>query len=220
MGFVRLYQVSPLGVCGCIGVGAAHSAIFSMGALYGQKMGFSVAQISLFMGLITIGGILLQWPVGWLSDKFDRRKVLTYITLLAAVVAFAASLVGEVSSVALLVLITIFGGLSLPMYSLCIAHTNDHLEPSQMVSASASLVFIGGVGACAGPFAAATLMSTFGPQGLFWTLTAAHAGVGLFALYRMSRRAPVPIGEQYHYPAAPARAAPLASSLATHEGDS
>ena len=219
MGFKRLYQVSPLGVIGCVGVGIAHSAIFSMGALYGQTLGFSVAKISLFMGLITVGGILLQWPIGWLSDRFDRRKVLTYVTILAAIAAFSAILLGEVSTVWLMVLVAIFGGLSLPMYSLCIAHTNDHLEPSQMVSASASLVFIGGLGACAGPFTAAILMSVVGPQGMFWTLVAAHGGVGLFALYRMSRRAPVPLEEQYYYPTAPARTAPIASTMATQESD-
>lgn len=219
MGFKRLYQVSPLGVVGCIGTGMAHSATFAMGALYGRKMGYSVAEISLFMGLITLGGILLQWPIGRLSDRFDRRKVLTYVTLIAAGLAVAALPIGETSTVGLLVLVTVFGGLSLPMYSLCIAHTNDHLEPTQMVSASASLVFIGGVGACAGPFSASVLMSMMGPQGLFLTLAGAHGAIGVFALYRMLRRAPVPLEEQYHYPNAPARTTPIASTLATQEGD-
>ena len=217
MSFKRLYQVSPLGVFGCIGTGIAHSAIFSMGALYGQRMGFSVAQISLFMGLITVGGILFQWPIGWLSDRFDRRIVLTLVTLLATIVALAAIPVSRETTTGLLVLVTILGGVSLPMYSLCIAHTNDHLEPAQMVSASASLVFIGGAGACAGPFSAAILMSAFGPHGLFWTVAAAHGAIGIFALYRMFRRAPVPLEEQYHYPTAPARTTPIASTLATQD---
>ena len=190
-----------------------------MGALYGQKMGYSVAEISLFMGLITLGGILLQWPIGRLSDRFDRRKVLTYVTLIAAGRAVAALPIGATSTVGLLVLVTVFGRLSLPMYSLCIAHTNDHLEPTQMVSASASLVFIGGVGACAGPFSASVLMSMMGPQGLFLILAGAHGAIGVFALYRMLRRAPVPLEEQYHYPNAPARTTPIASTLATQEGD-
>ena len=85
--------------------------------------------------------------------------MLTLVTILAAMVAFAAILFGQISTIGLMSLVAIFGGSSLPMYSLCIPHTNAHLELSQMVSASASLVFIGGVGACAGPFTAATLMS-------------------------------------------------------------
>tara|TARA_Y100000588_G_scaffold273994_1_gene289932 strand:- start:455 stop:775 length:321 start_codon:yes stop_codon:yes gene_type:complete len=105
------------------------------------------------------------------------------------------------------------------MYALCIAHTNDHLKPTQMVSASASLVFIGGIGACAGPISAATLMSLTGPQGLFLTVAAAHGAIGLFALYRMLQRAPVPLEEQYHYPNAPARTTPIASTLATQDDD-
>ena len=217
MGFKQLYRVSPLGVFGCVGTGAAHSAAFSMGALYGQKMGYSVAQISMFMGLITIGGILLQWPLGWLSDRFDRRKVLTQVTILATLVAALAIPVAEISTGALLALMALFGGLSLPMYSLCLAHTNDHLEPAQMVAASASLVFTGGVGACAGPFTAAMLMAMVGPQGLFWTLVGAHGAIGVFALYRMSRRAPVPLEEQRHYANAPARTTVVASTMVSEE---
>ena len=217
MSFIQLYQVSPLGVVGCVGTGIAHGAAFSMGALYGQKAGYSVAQISVFMSLITVGGILMQWPIGMLSDRFDRRRVLTYVTVSASLVALIAIPVSNVSATALLALMALFGGLSLPLYSLCIAHTNDHLEPEQMVAASASLVFVGGLGACVGPFTTGLLMANVGPLGYFWMLAAAHGGIGVFALYRMVRRAPVPLEAQYHYPNAPTESTPIASTLATHD---
>lgn len=212
-----LFEVSPLGVVGSLATGMAHGALFSMGAVYGQKMGFSFARISIFMGLITAGGILMQWPIGWLSDRFDRRKVLSVVTMLAAIAALLGVTMGHVSQAGVLVLATLFGGLSLPMYSLCIAHTNDHLQTGQMVSASSSLVLVGGIGACAGPFTAATLMSAFGPDGYFLTLAAAHGAVGLFAVYRMLRRDPVPLGEQGLYIAVPPRATPMASRLSRRE---
>ena len=213
MSLRRLYEVSPLGVCGAAATGFAHGAFFSMGAVYAQKMGFSVTQISWFMGLMIVGGVLLQWPIGWLSDRFDRRKILTLVTVGAALVAVAAIPVSQISHLSLLVLASIFGGLSLPMYSLCIAHTNDHLDQTHIVAASSGLVFIGGLGACIGPFSAAWLMSIAGPHGFFWALAAAHGSIGLFALYRMIAADPVPLEEQSHYVTVPPRATAMASPL-------
>ena len=90
------------------------------------------------MSLITVGGIPMQWPIGMLSDRFDRRRVLAYVTILASLVALLAISVCKLSTNPLLVLMGLFGGVSLPLYPLCIAHTNDHLASKQMVSASAS----------------------------------------------------------------------------------
>ncbi len=217
MSLRQLYRVSPLGVMGAVATGLAHGAIFGMGAVYGRNMGFSIAQISIFMGLLTLGGILFQWPVGWLSDQFDRRKVLTAVTILAALTACISIPVAHTSHVGLFVLATVLGGLSLPMYSLCIAHTNDHLEPAQMVSASSSLILVGGIGACFGPFTASGLMSVLGNDGFFWALAGAHAAIGVFALYRMTRRGSVPVEKQGHYLNVPPRATLMVSPLTQRE---
>ena len=96
----------------------------------------------------------------------------------------------------LFVLTLLFGGMTLPIYSLCIAHTNDHLAPSQMVGASGTLVLCGGIGASFGPTLAAGLMALIGPDGFFLSLGAVHAFIGFFALYRMSRREAMPLEEQ------------------------
>jgi len=196
VGLWQLYRISPLGVVGAMATGAAHGVLFGMGAVYAGQIGLSVAQISLFMGVAITGGMLFQWPVGRLSDRFDRRRVMIVVTLLAAIFAIAAVPIAATSQTMLLVLTFLFGGMTLPMYSLCIAHTNDHLEPGQMVAASGTLVLVGGIGACFGPSLVAGLMSMAGPDAFFVALALVHAAIGLFGLYRMSQRAATPLDEQ------------------------
>ncbi len=208
-----LYRVSPLGVVGAMATGMAHGVLFTMGAVYAGRVGLSVAQVSLFMSAAYLGGMIFQWPIGRLSDHFDRRRVITAVTLLAAIFAFAAVSVAHLSDWTLLLSILLFGGMTLPMYSLCIAHTNDHLEPGQIIAASGSLVLVGGIGASVGPPLAAGMMAVAGPNGFFLTLGAIHAVVGLFAVYRMSRRAPIPLDEQNPMVPVPSGALPVAATL-------
>ena len=174
----------------------AHGILFGMGAVFAERIGLSVTFVSIFMGVAIFGGILCQWPVGRLSDAFDRRYVLTVVTFLAAGAAVLAVLAAGKSMVGLFIAAFLFGGMTLPMYSLCIAHANDHLEPSQIVAASSSLVLIGGIGASVGPTLAATVMAVMGPPGFFVSLACIHIAVGAFAIYRMSQREAVPIEEQ------------------------
>ncbi|MCH7930834.1 MAG: MFS transporter [Proteobacteria bacterium] len=214
VGLRQLYAISPLGLVGSLGIGMAHGVLIGMGAVYAEKAGLSVAQISLFMGLVFVGGAALQWPIGRISDVFDRRRVIMLVTFLAAAVALAAVVVADVSRPGLLVIMCLFGGLSLPMYALCIAHTNDFLEPGQMVAASASLVLVQGVGATVGPLAAGAMMSFAGPSAFFWCLAVVHAAIGAFALYRMSVRVALPLEEQGPYAPVAPTTSPVAASLA------
>ncbi len=208
-----MYQSSPLGVVGCLIVGIAQGALIGMGAVYAREIGMSVADVSVFMATALAGGVVLQWPVGHLSDIFDRRVVITVVTMLAALAALTGALAGEHSTPILLVSVFLFGGLSFPVYSLCIAHSNDHLQPDQMVAASGTLVLVAGIGASMGPAFAAALMSLAGPAGFFWSLAAVHAAIGVFALYRMTRRPAVPIDEKMSYQPMPARSTPMAASI-------
>jgi MFS family permease len=164
-----------------------------------------------------VGGMLLQWPIGRLSDAWDRRQVLTAVTFLAAVFAVLASLAAGRSLLALFALAALFGGTNLPLYSLCVAYVNDHLERDQIVPASGTLVLIGGVGAALGPVSAAVAMQSFGPGGFFWWLAAIHAAIGAFALYRMTRRRGVPRAAQGSYRAVAPRVSPVGSALYAEE---
>jgi MFS family permease len=222
VGVKRLYGISPLGVFGAFGTGIAHGAAFGMGAVYARNVGLSVGEISYFMaapflgGVFPfLGGVLLQWPIGHLSDRVDRRRIIAIVTFVAAIVAFAAIPVSGQSTLALLVLMCLFGGMSLPLYSLCLAYTNDHLEPSQMVAASATLVFVTGAGAIFGPTLAAVLMSVIGSNGFFWWLGSVHAVIGAFAIYRMTKSDATPVEEQTHCVPVPPRASPVSAYL-TH----
>lgn len=213
IGLGRLFAISPLGVLGCFVTGLSSGALIGMGAVYGQATGLSVAQISLFMGIALAGAVALQWPIGRLSDALDRRVVIAAVTMVAAAAALAAIPVSHVSVGGLFALICVLGGTSFPMYSLSLAHTNDRLEPEQMVSASAGLVLVTGIGGVFGPFAASALMSVAGADGFFWHFVAVHAALGAFALYRMARRPATPLDEQEPHVIVP-RASPVSTALA------
>ncbi|MEX1306427.1 MAG: MFS transporter [Rhodovibrionaceae bacterium] len=194
---LELYRTSPLGVVGAFGTGMAQAALIGMGAVYAASIGLSVAQISLFMGLVYAGGMLLQWPIGRLSDSLDRRQVLTVTTLVAGAAAGVAFVLGlDFGFWPLLACIALLGGTSMPLYSLVVAHTNDHLRPEQMVAASGTLYLAVGLGASAGPILASLAMDEAGPKAYFLFLAVVHGAIGGFALYRMTRRAAVALDEQ------------------------
>lgn len=212
-----LYQASPLGIVGSLGVGAAHGAMFGMGAVVATQLGLTISEVAYFMTSAIIGGVVLQWPIGLLSDRFDRRIVITVVTLLASVFALAAVVSSELARPILFTAMALFGGMTLPLYSLCIAHTNDHLQPEQMVAASGSLVLIGGIGASLGPFSASLMMNTIGVTGLFWWLAIIHGAIGIFALFRMTRREATPLDEQSAYVSMAPRGSPVAAAIAAEE---
>lgn len=181
LSLVSLFKISPLGVTGMFATGIAHSALFAMGAVYAAEKGLSVTQTALFMSMAIFGGVLLQWPIGTLSDKFDRRMVMMLVSFgAAAVCAYALNVTS--ASDELFILFGLFGGLTLPLYSLAVAQTNDRLNPEQMVAASSGLVMVTGLGSCTGPITVGWLMSTFGSTSYFAYLAGIHAFIGVFAI--------------------------------------
>lgn len=195
MNVKQLFRITPLGVVGAMVVGMAAAAFLLMGPVYANAIGFNLKEISLFIAAAMVGCLLLQWPIGYLSDRFDRRQVLTVVTLLAGVAAVVVAL-SELTTVMLMLIVGLFGGLSLPLYSLVIAHANDFLEPHEMVAASGGLVLASGIGAILGPFVSSLVMTEVGPGGLFWSLASIHVFLGLFAVYRMFRRPAKALTEQ------------------------
>ena len=209
----HLLSISPLGVLGLFGTVLVHGAFFGMGPVYAAEAGLSVREISLFMSAMLLGGIVLQWPVGWLSDAFDRRKVIALATLLAAGFAITAGMASGGPEAGFLVAVALFGGMALPMYSLCLAHANDYLRPEEMVAASGSLILMASFGAALGPVSASAAMALFGPPAFFWWLAAIHGAIGVFALWRMTRRAAPAPEAQGAFIAMPPRATPAATAL-------
>ena len=217
IGVRALFRASPLGVGGAFLIGIAHSVLFAMGPVYATRIGLAVDRLSYFIAAALLGGLVLQWPIGWLSDRFDRRKVIVAVAWVAAGAAAGAGLGGADSYAVLICLTALLGGTSLPLYSLCGAHTNDHLTPRQMVAASATLVLVSGAGLTLGPSLAALAMGLTGPSGMFWSLAAAHGCVGAYGLYRMVRRDPVPLEKQRRYWPVSLRTSPIVQALALRE---
>jgi MFS family permease len=185
----RLFRLSPMGLAGCFLNGVAQGAIYIALALYGRDIGLDTGAIGALIGFITLGGMLFQFPLGKLSDHIDRRLVIVGTAGFAVPVCLLlASIDGP--SAHLYVLYTgvaILGGLTLPIYSICMAHTNDYLKPSQIVAASGTLVLVLGVGMIFGPMLGSYAVESYGPSGLFFLLAVIQGATVATALFRLWR---------------------------------
>lgn len=192
----RLLKASPLGVAGVFVTGMSNGAFFGMAAVFAGEVGLSVQATSLLISSLVLGGIVMLWPIGWLSDRLDRRWVLAALTLGAAAAALGGAVMPTDQPTLLYVLAFAFGGLSLPMYSLSSAHTNDFVPSEEMVASAGGLAFANGAGSMFGPACAAGAMAVLGPRGLFWYLVVVHIALGLYAFWRMTRRGTVATDDQ------------------------
>ena len=188
MSLKNLIKTSPLGCAGMFLLGGVFAAQFGMSAIFGSKIGLSLGQISIFVSFFYIGAMLLQIPIGWLSDHMDRRRLIMICAFIGAIgCVLPWTFAGNFYM--LLVSALLIGGMSNPLYSLLIAHTNDFLEYEDMAAASSGLLFINGLGAIAGPIVLGKMMDLMGAYGYFVILIALFVFLGLYAIYRMTRRA-------------------------------
>ena len=197
----QLYKISPLGTFSMFCTGLIHSAIFGVGAVYATSLNFTIFEISLFLFLITISGAFFQFPIGYFSDKQDRRIILitcTFVSVVFCILSvltsgtslekmYLASSLG-VNKILFLIFITLYAGFALPMFTLNLAYVNDFIEKERFVAAGAGLQIIFGIGAMGGPFICSIFMNTFGPNGFFVFLGIFHLLIGLFGLYRITKR--------------------------------
>lgn len=198
MKIAELLVASPLGVVGNFLLGGAFSALFGMSAVFGTEVGMTVPEISIFVSAIYVGGMLMQFPIGWLSDRMDRRLLILGTTAGATVACSFGFFIND-NFILLLIISFIVGGVVNPLYSLYIAYTNDFLEHDDMAAASGGLIFVNGVGAILGPIILGWMMSTFGPSAYFIFLAVLMALSSFYALYRMTQRAAVPVDETSAY---------------------
>ena len=206
----RLYQISPLGVIGVTATGMMLGAFYAMGPIFAQRLGMNLSSVALFTSCVIAGGVVLQWPLGALSDRFDRRRVIIAAFLGASVfsgviAAFAAP------GLHIFVLGAIFGGLSFALYPLCVAHSNDHIEASERIGASGGLVLAYSIGAVAGPMLGSIGIAIGGPAGLFAAIGLVALLATLFGFWRMSARSAIPNEDQGAWQTLP-RTTPMATS--------
>ncbi len=219
MSFGELFKSSPLGCVGSMLLGAIFSALFGMAVIYADALDFSIEATSAFVSSIYIGGLLMQYPIGWISDRMDRRRVIMAITTLG-VGACVLGIVGVGYTPLLFAAAFVLGGVANPLYSLLIAHTNDFLPAEKMASASSGLVFLNGLGAMFGPITVGYMMGVFGPNGFFLFNAILCAAIAFYAAYRMTKRSAVGAEETGSYIAVPARslvAAEVAAEMYSEE---
>ncbi|MFU8898584.1 MAG: MFS transporter [Roseinatronobacter sp.] len=190
----ELYGVSPLGVVGTFLMGGVFAAMFGMTAVWGTEAGLSILEISIFTGAIYFGGLVFQYPIGWLSDRMDRRKLLVIVSLIG-VAGGSLAVLFDLSFIWLVGVALIIGGISNPLYSLLVAYTNDYLETDQMAAASGGLLFVNGVGAILGPLIIGWLMGVIGPSGFFLFIIVLMMMLVIYAIWRMTQRPSIPVAE-------------------------
>ena len=196
----ELYETSPFGVVSAFFYGTIQSALFTLLAVYAASMNFTIFQISLVTFLLAVSGAISQYPIGKLSDKYDRRKVIVISTFGACIFALFAIissgqmyLPGELgtSKIWFFIFLICFSICSLPMFSLICAHTNDYIPKEKFVAAGAGIQFTFGLGAMGGPFLCSIFMNIVGSNGFFVFLLFFHSLIGMFGIYRMKVRATV-----------------------------
>ncbi|MGD8575335.1 MAG: MFS transporter, partial [Gammaproteobacteria bacterium] len=205
---MHLIRQAPFGLLGCLGAGLVNGAFYGLAAVYSRRLGLDVAGVSLFMGTTILSGLVLQWPVGHLSDRYDRRSVLALLSIGVSLVSLLIMLSG-VGLVALLLGAAVFGGLAFTIYPVSVAHANDHIEADEVVPATATLILAYSIGASLGPLGGAVAMWRAGPSGL-WVFTASVSLVLGLLVYLRRGADTVTVEEQGEFVAMPRTSAVIA----------
>ncbi len=216
----QLLKLSPQGVYGVFASGMQGGAVLTIGAVYAYQIGFNTPQIANFMAFFILGGVVMQYPLGMLSDRVGRQLILTMTALVSAALAFTAflfegSLAGNIPAIHGAVFL--IGGFSFPIYALSIAHVNDKLSSRAMTRASGKLILVNGAGAIVGPVLTTLLMVTLGNAGFFLTIAIVHAVFTLLSLWRTIVSRNVPVAEQSEFTPMPARISPVMSEMVETE---
>ncbi len=190
-------EISPLATAAVV-VAALSSATFRMvGPLYGEQVGLRLDQIAWFLSAFILGGALAQYPAGWLADKFDRRKVMIWLSVAAILCCVITALVDTMHPTGVLLTAFFFGATSFPIYSVATAHANDFATSEQRVELSAALMFYFAIGAIAAPFVASSLIEWYGPQAMFLMIASAHGILIFFSMLRMLARPTLVLRTRY-----------------------
>ncbi len=212
MSVIDLYRASPLALIGNCLTGMAQGTLVGLGAIYASVVLVDFKAVSWFMACIMIGSLILQWPVGYISDRIGRRGVMAALSIVAILCCLLAPVVPK-DSIWFYVVVIALGGAAMPMYSICIAYANDRLEPHQIIGASGSLVMVAGIGAMIGPIIIAFFMDFVNISFYFWGIAIVFATILVFTLIRIGARAGVALEDQSDLVAGPL-GTPIAEYLA------
>jgi len=190
MKFRELFAISPVGVFGTVCAGMANSSLNGMGAVYAKEIGLSIGDVSMFMAAAILGGMALQFPIGRLSDKFDRRTVLITASLATGLAALAVIWATGQTVAILFAAVAFYGAVGFTIYPLSASQVNDLAAPDRLVQVAAGLLIAYGIGASIGPIMAAQSMVVFGPAGFFLFIVGVNCSLILFTTIRIIQRRP------------------------------
>ena len=165
------------------------TAFTTVGPLFGERVGFDQRHIVMLMACVSLGGLFLQWPIGFMSDKIDRLHAL--IGLGAGILVVSAGLVAvdrHTPFLMLAALFAVFGGLGESLYAVGIAHANDRAESSDYVALSSTLLLVWSIGAAIGPTSGTYLIQLTTPSAFFVYVSVLTAAFTLFSLRRLRQR--------------------------------
>jgi len=190
MSALALWRASPVAVVACLAAGINNTSVVGLGPVYAARIGLSTGEIAMFAAAIQFGNVLLQYPLGRLSDTVDRRHALIVAAGGTAMLAFVLTVWTSPLPGLLLLVAAIYGGLSFTLYPIALAHAADRVSQDQMVAMTSGLMLVWGIGSMIGPIFSSSAMEWWGPQGLFGTVTMGTLGLIVFTLWRIRRRPP------------------------------
>ena len=208
-----LYAHSPVSFAACFLIGIANGAWGTLGAVYGARIGISTPEIALMMSLVFIAGAAAQMPVGRISDRTDRRYVLIAAALGSALIAVVIFFAQPRSGSLVIALTAAYGAFAYTLYSIAVAHANDHASPAAFMKGSGGLLLLYGFGTMAGPMLGAALMSGMRPESIFLATAFGHLLLALYTTLRIRRRAPVPLENREAFQTLPAERAVTPEAL-------
>jgi MFS family permease len=217
MSLRRLFSSSPLGTLGIFLLGSVYATQSGMAAVFGSQINMSANEIALFVAMLFAGALVLQYPIGWLSDRLDRRKVILGTALIGALACVLGWLFSNIDGVGLWPMMGaafLAGGMTTPLYALLLAYTNDFLASEDMAAASGGLVFTFGLGAILGPLLTGWAMEALDAYAFWLVLAVTFALMAVYAAYRMTQRASAPVDETEAYLGVIPSASPVAVEAA------
>lgn len=190
----KIFTISPGAIIGCLFIGCANGSFWALAPIFVSSLFADIAYTAYFMTSAIVGGALLQWPIGYLSDKIGRRKIIIITAFLGSVISLVIISSNEaIDFLTISLLGAAWGGISFPLYAVNVAHANDHADPGDFVMVSSSLLLMYGIGAVIGPLLASIIMSLTNSAGLFIFTGVAHFMLAIYLTYRVIRRDSSPI---------------------------
>lgn len=199
IGLYQLYRTSPLGFMGCFISGLMGGAFWGLGPLFARQENFTDFGIALFMSTTILGGMLLQLPIGWWSDRYDRRNAIMLIAVLISLIALIALFIPRGEPVLLAICMFFFGGMLFTIYPVSVAHTNDHPGDFDRVAITINLLLTYGIGASIGPLLAGYFMKSYGHYFMLIYFIISGSALAIFAAWRSRRGVEIPVETQVNF---------------------